>query len=85
MWTSWPQACITGTVAPELSFVVILLAYGRPVFSSTGSASRSVRIITVGPAPFLSSPTTPVPAIPVVTSNPSARSRSASLAAVFSS
>ena len=36
-----------------------LLAYGNPVFSSTGSASRSVRTITVGPVPFFITAMTP--------------------------
>ena len=85
MCTSWPQACITGTVSPASFFVVTLLAKGRPVFSGTGSASRSVRSITVGPGPFFRTPTTPVLPTPVVTSKPARRSRSAILAAVFSS
>src|SRR6266567_9000275 len=45
--TSWPQACITGTVTPSLFVVVTLLAYGKPVFSSTGRASMSVLSSTV--------------------------------------
>ena len=40
-----------------------------PSASLTGSASMSARSITVGPSPFFSSPTTPVPPTPSVTSN----------------
>jgi hypothetical protein len=65
---SWPQACITGTGCPAAFFAVTRLAKGAPVFSSTGNASSSVRSMTVGPAPLRSSPTTPVPPTPVVTS-----------------
>ena len=52
MWMSCPHACITGTSCPAAFFVVTVLANGRPVFSATGSASSSVRSMTVGPAPF---------------------------------
>ena len=48
MWISCPQACITPTSRPWAFFVVTPLAYGRPVFSTTGSASMSARTITVG-------------------------------------
>ena len=85
MCTSCPQACITGTVFPVASVVVTCDAYGRPVFSSTGNASSSVRRSTVGPLPFFNTPTTPVPPTPVVTSYPSLRSSSAIFTAVFSS
>ena len=77
MCTSCPQACITGTVCPAGLTPVAVLAYGNPVFSSTGSASSSVRRSTVGPFPLRSTPTTPVPPTPVVTSYPSLRSSSA--------
>ena len=50
---SCPQACITWTVSPASFFVVTLLAYARPVFSSTGSASMSARTRTVGPVAVL--------------------------------
>jgi hypothetical protein len=50
---------------------VALLANARLVFSRTGSASISVRSITVGPGPFFRIATTPVPPTPVVTSKPS--------------
>ena len=43
---SWPQACITPTSVPLSSFVRTVLAYARPVISSTGSASSSVRSMT---------------------------------------
>ena len=79
---SWPQACITGVSFPSASVAVTVLAYGRPVSSLTGSASMSARSITVGPSPFFSSPTTPVPPTPSVTSNPAAFSRSAAKPAV---
>ena len=45
-----------------------VLANGSPVFSSTGSASSSVRNITVGPGPFFITATMPVLPTPVVTS-----------------
>ena len=80
MWRSCPQACITGIGCPWSSLPIARLAYGRPVFSSTGRASRSVRSITTGPSPFARTPTTPVPPTFSVTSNPSARRRAASLA-----
>jgi hypothetical protein len=79
---SWPKACITGVSFPSASVAVTVLAYGRPVSSLTGSASMSARSITVGPSPFFSSPTTPVPPTPSVTSNPAAFSRSAAKPAV---
>jgi len=41
MWTSWPHACITGTVLPCASVTVFVEAYGRPVASRPGSASMS--------------------------------------------
>src|SRR5258705_868 len=55
MWRSWPHACITGTVTPARFFTMDVLANGTPVFSATGSASSSVRSITVGPPPQLPS------------------------------
>jgi hypothetical protein len=73
---------MTGTLAPAALFATTRLAYGRPVFSSTGSASISVRSITVGPGPLRITATTPVFPTPVVTSYPSARRRSASFADV---
>ncbi len=45
---SWPQACITGTVVPAGSTPFAVLAYARPVCSSTGSASMSARTHTTG-------------------------------------
>ena len=81
MWMSWPQLWATKVSRPfETAFA--LLAYGRPVFSSIGSASSSVRTSTVGPAPFFSIATTPVLPTFSVTSKPSARISAASLAAV---
>ena len=68
MWTSCPQACITGTSTPASSFATTRLAYGSPVFSSTGSASMSARISTVGPLPFFITATTPKPPTLSVTS-----------------
>ncbi len=65
---SCPQACITWTVSPASFFAVTWLAYARPVFSSTGSASMSARTRTVGPAPFFMTATTPVFPTPVATS-----------------
>src|SRR6267378_1844121 len=52
---------MTGTVCPWGFTPVAVLAYGSPVFSSTGSASSSVRSRTVGPLPLRRTPTTPVP------------------------
>ena len=45
-----------------------LAGIGKPVASSTGSASISARSMTVGPSPLRSRPTTPVLPTPVVTS-----------------
>jgi hypothetical protein len=50
--TSCPQACMTPGV---------VLAYGSPVSSSSGSASMSARIATTGPGPLRSTATSPVP------------------------
>jgi len=61
MCRSCPHACITGTSLPLSSFACTLLAYGRPVFSSTGSASSSVRSMMIGPVPFFITATMPVP------------------------
>ena len=82
MWRSWPQACMTGIGEPSSPFPVARLANGSPVRSSTGRASRSVRSITTGPSPFRRTPTIPAPPTPSVTSNPRARRRPASFAAV---
>ena len=79
---SCPHACMTGTSWPAAFLVVTLLAKGNPVFSATGSASSSVRSMTVGPGPFFMIATMPVLPTPVVTSNPSAFMRPASFAAV---
>jgi len=77
---------MTPTSRPSRSRVRTVLAYGSPVRSTIGKASMSARIIRVGPAPFFSSPTTPLPPTPSVTSSPLARSRSAIFPAVrFSS
>ena len=53
------------------------LAKGRPVCSSTGSASMSARSISTGPGPFSITATTPVPPTPVVTVKPSRRASAA--------
>jgi hypothetical protein len=58
------------------------LAHGTPVSSFTGSPSMSPRTSTVGPAPFFSTPTTPVLPTFSVTSMPRARSSFATSAAV---
>jgi hypothetical protein len=79
MWMSWPQACMTGIDCPLAFFTTTVLANSSPVFSSTGSASSSVRNMTVGPAPFFITATIPVRPTPVATSNPSALIRAASL------
>lgn len=76
---------MSGTHAASASWVVAVLAYGRPVASATGSPSMSARSTTAGPSPLRSTPTTPVPPTPVRTSNPAARSRSAATPAVRSS
>src|SRR5699024_9182166 len=55
-----PQPCITGTVAPSNS-PVLVDAYSTPVFSSIGKASVSARKATVAPSPLRSMATTPVP------------------------
>ncbi len=74
--------CATGTISPASLVVFTVLANGKPVFSSIGNASSSVRNITIGPAPFFRIATTPVPPTPVVTSYPNALTRAASVAAV---
>jgi hypothetical protein len=74
---SWPQACMTGTSSPSWPAARTVLAYGGPVSSSTGSASKSARSITTGPSPLRSNPTTPVPPICSVTSKPRGRSAAA--------
>ena len=68
MCRSCPHMCATGTDSPASFFVRAVLANARPVFSSIGSASSSVRSMTTGPGPFLRSATMPVPPTPVVTS-----------------
>lgn len=40
---SCPQACETGFTTPSVSFILVLLAQGRPVFSLIGKASISAR------------------------------------------
>ena len=49
---SWPHACMTGTSVPAGSVPRAVLAYSRPVRSSTGSASMSARSQTTGPSPL---------------------------------
>jgi hypothetical protein len=56
---SCPHACITGVDCPPAFRTTTVLANGKPVFSSTGSASSSVRSMTVGPGPFFMTATTP--------------------------
>src|SRR5690606_19219581 len=73
MWTSCPQACITPGVVDR---------YSTSFASVRGSASRSARITTAGPAPRASLATTPVLATPVVTSYPAFRNRALSSSAV---
>src|SRR5947209_987616 len=85
MCTSCPQACITPTSNPWSFLVRTFEAYGSPVFSSTGSASSSVRSSTTGPLPFFNTPTMPILPTCSVTSYPTARSLAASVAAVRSS
>ena len=68
MWMSWPHACMTGVGWPSASRTTTVLANDKPVFSSTGSASSSVRSMIVGPGPFFRIATMPVPPTPVVTS-----------------
>ena len=42
---------MTGTVTPSGRVPVAVLAYGRPVSSAIGSASKSARTATTGPGP----------------------------------
>ena len=79
---SWPQACITPTSAPTSSFTFFVEAYASCVFSTTGNASMSVRIINRGPGPFSRMPTTPYPPMPVVTLQPTAHGAVARVSAV---
>src|SRR5690606_28393558 len=82
VWASWPQACITPTSWP-LKVARACEAKGRPVVSVTGSASMSARSASLGPGrPPLSTAVTPVVAMPVRGSSPSARRCSATRAAV---
>ena len=76
---------MTGMSWPERFAMRASLAKARPVSSLTGSASMSERMRSVGPGPFFSTPTTPVPPNFSVTSKPAARSCAASRAPVFSS
>ncbi len=50
---------MVATSSPSSVVCRARLAQGRPVFSSTGSPSRSVRTMTVGPSPFSITATTP--------------------------
>src|SRR5437588_447464 len=50
---------MTWTSSPFSFLVTTVLAYGNPVSSCTGNASRSVRTKTTGPSPFFITPTTP--------------------------
>ena len=59
---------MTGTSLPSVSVARAVLAYAKPVRSSTGRASMSARSSAVGPAPLRRTPTTPVPPTPVVVS-----------------
>src|SRR5205809_3107206 len=78
---------MTGTSLPSSFLVVTVLAYGKPVSSCTGNASKSLRTSTVGPAPFFITPTTPKQVRPVlsylptcsVTSHPAAFSSFATI------
>ena len=78
IWVSWPQACMTPLVDARRRLVPrTWLAKGRPVCSSTGSASMSARSSSTGPGPFSITATTPVPPTPVVTVKPARRASSA--------
>ena len=59
---------MTGFSIPSLSTCLAVEALARPDCSFSGRPSMSARIMTVGPSPFLSTATTPVPPTPVVTS-----------------
>ena len=77
VWMSWPQACIR----PGL-----VLANGRPDFSSIGSASMSARMASTGPGrPPSIRPTTPVRPMPVWWLMPSRVSSRATTPAVRTS
>ncbi len=68
---SWPHACITPTFSPRYSVVATDLN-GTSTCSATGNASMSARSAITGPGlPPFSTPTTPVCAMPVLTSRPS--------------
>ena len=72
---SWPQACITPSMAE---------AYGSPVSSVTGSASMSPRSSTTGPGrPPRSTAVTEDSACPVLISSGSPASASSTLACVL--
>ena len=80
MWVSWPQACITPVSTPERATALTFDANGRPVCSTTGSASMSARSISTGPGPFFITATTPDLPTFSVTVKPSLRTSAASLA-----
>ena len=82
MWVSWPQACMTPLSTPVRLVPRTRLANGRPVCSSTGSASMSARSSRIGPGPFAITATTPVPPTPVVTVKPARRASAAMRAAL---
>ena len=82
IWVSWPQACMIPVSRPSRVVPRTRLAKGRPVRSSTGSASMSARSSNTGPGPFSITATTPVPPTPVVTVKPSRRASAAISAAL---
>ncbi len=81
MWMSCPQLWATNVSAP-LYCAFARLAYGRPVCSSMGRPSRSVRTMISGPRPLANIATRPVLPTPSVTVNPASRISRASVAAV---
>ena len=84
-WVSWPQACITPVSCP-LNWAFTLDLKGSWLSSVTGSPSISARKAKTFPGRFpLSRPITPVWAIPVSTSMPSARKWAATFSAVLNS
>jgi hypothetical protein len=78
-WASWPHTWATGDSLPSSRRTRTVLAYSRPVASSTDKASMSARYMTVRPAPLRRIATTPVPAIPVVTAKPNSVSARATI------
>ena len=58
---------MTGFSTPSASSWRAVEALARPERSCKGRPSMSARIMTVGPSPFFSTATTPVPPTPVVT------------------